>query len=395
MISGRTLALSIGGVLLFLLLSVLSGPAVASGDAAVYLHQARLGDLQVRTVHLGYLAPLSGVLSLFSPSVHEEVARVISLGCALLSLGAVAQLTHDQPASFSPRALLAMGLVLSFPSFVAQLGGVEVYLPQLCLLLWGMWGWQRGLIGVAGVCLGLAVLVSPTSLLYLPLLLAWPRPKALGVKVGLLMVVVGCGGILPHVDDYLNGPRGLFHLPPGDLDFGGAFLRGWRTIGPVWPAGLVAWGMAKGEKPWWVAGLSLVLLLLVWRHSDVPLLLPWAAWVAVWAAKGWQGTRSQGGVVGVMLVVQLGIAGRHWQQREGEWNRWQELCEEVRARITPHDRVVARWGEVRRLGWCLSEDPYDPRGIVWPGAGQSREGQAFLWPPGTSVEAFLTTLRTP
>lgn len=278
---------------------LLAPSGLPNGDAAVYAQQVLSADFASRPVHLGYYL-LAALLSLFQdvPDYYFNwisclfgagaLALVYSLARLYLRQDESARPEQPAPAGKgakrSPKAPFrgAGGLALAAPAalfgnavFLENAVHAEIYAAQTFFLLASLLLFLRGRIFAAGLCLGVAGLVTPSAVFFAPALLLArrPRPAELLVVAATALAVVLLP-ILPLLGEYLHGDRGLL-----------AATR--QGMGPLQIAAKEAFEVGVG----FLAFLPL-LALGAWRAAARPLLRPFlAALAAVWAATALLGER--------------------------------------------------------------------------------------------------------
>jgi len=203
-------SLLIGSVLFLGTLSAfvsLTCDAIVHGDAAIYALQIEQRDLAVRTIHLGYY--LLGIL--FHAILGGSIGRALNLmgcffgaGSVLLTYGVTLRLSKSQIGAVVAALLFATHQLLAYYALFA-----EVYVVQVFFLLLLFALWVRGQWVVAGIVFGMAILITPASLLFLPVLIVI-RPRLRGLlTVSLIGLGIAAVMIVPRYEDYLFGERGL------------------------------------------------------------------------------------------------------------------------------------------------------------------------------------------
>ena len=187
-------------------------PAVGTGDAAFYNTQIESGDLDGQYIHYGHYL-LGRFVYLIFP-VHIDL--LMNLWAALLGIASVVliyqiflSLNQDHVVAF----LCALGFgasAVAIYSFVYS----EVYVTGLFLCVFAYWLLIKNQNLLAGLCFGLAVLVSILSIVFGPLFLyrlvsanrlRWPAILACALGTA---IVVGPFSLF-YLDGLLYGDRGL------------------------------------------------------------------------------------------------------------------------------------------------------------------------------------------
>lgn len=235
-----------------------------NGDAAVYAQQVMERDFTSRPVHVGYyfLAALASAFQAVPDRFFNLLSSFFAAGTlAGVYLLAKRELRGDwQLAMAAPLALLGNMLFLENGAH-AEIYGAQAFFLVLALLLWLR---ERSLW--AGICFGVAGLVTPSSALFAPLFLLWRRPRRrplalFGLAAGLMVALP----VLPLAREYFYGDRGLL-------------VAAGKGLGPL--AILVKEGFEVGSG--FLAFLPL-LALGVWRSARRPELRTFlVAWLAGW-----------------------------------------------------------------------------------------------------------------
>lgn len=274
-------AASLGAALMVLVaLWPMVPDALPNGDAAVYNQQVEQGDLRSRPTHRGYFG-LMWVLTLGGREVSDLAFNRLHLMFGAASIFLLASMA----AFFTGRAALALATVpiaLGHLTWVQNALWAEVYGPQTFFLLATLWLSWIGRSLPAALCLSLAVLITPSSLLAVPaVLLACPTRRH-------LLMLGGLGGsltlvaLLPVWQDYLWGDRGLLKAGSSDLSLTRTLLKegfeggfGLLAFAPLLVA--LPWALARRRelrRPALILGvLWLVNFLLGERFQDVPVQL--------------------------------------------------------------------------------------------------------------------------
>lgn len=278
---------------------LLAPTGLPNGDAAVYAQQVLAADFASRPVHLGYYL-LAALLCLFQdvPDYYFNwisglfgagtLALVYSLARLYLRQDESARPEPPAPAgkgaTRSPKGRFrgAGGLALAAPAalfgnavFLENAVHAEIYAAQTFFLLASLLLFLRGRLVAAGLCLGVAGLVTPSAVFFAPALLLARRPRPAGLLVvAATALAVVLLPILPLLGEYLHGDRGLL-----------AATR--QGMGPLQIAAKEVFEVGVG----FLAFLPL-LALGAWRAATRPALRPFlAALAAVWAATLFFGER--------------------------------------------------------------------------------------------------------
>ena len=289
-----------------------------NGDAVVYAAQIQAANFAERTTHLGYylaaypvsLVPisLSHALNLLNCAFGAGVAVLVGLIGAQLSGSALVG-----PVS---------ALVLVANTFlVGNALHAEVYISQTFFLMLSMYLWQRERPVWAGAGCAAAFLVTASSVFAAPYFILM-RPKwrpllLLGATAGVLAVAA----LLPVIQNYLFGARGLLVAAEHAVDYRLAALKtgrdlffGFFALLPFLFAGAVEcrrrpelrrFGLA-------VAAMAVTVFLFGEKFTDVPVQLPTYALASIIAAIGIEavliGRRrpaNLGAIAGACLVVPI------------------------------------------------------------------------------------------
>lgn len=267
---------------------------LAHGDAAVYLQQIVRGDLTERTVHIGYFLIGRALLPLL-PGGGDYAFNLTSAVFAAATVGLVVLLAF----ALTGRRLPALGAALFLlTNYLFALNAVhaEVYVVRTFFLVLALGAWLAARPLLAGAALGVAVLVSPSSLFAVPsFVLLAPRWRPL-VRLALPALALVAVAVLPVAGDYLFGPRGMLGGVRAPVELGPALLKeGYElTFGVFLFLPLAALGglalvrdrslHAYGAA---LASLWLVSLALGERFGDVPIQLPTYVLAAPLIALGW------------------------------------------------------------------------------------------------------------
>lgn len=265
----------------FLAFAGLTPEALPNGDAAVYAQQIARGDYSQRTVHLGYFL-LGSLLKPFSSAPSD---RALNLLNALLGAGTVAlayllamALLRRQAAAVTAGLLAATNYVLVSNAVYAEIYAAQAFFLLLALLLWLK---ARPVAG--GASLAAAALTSPATVFALPAFpLLRPSLRAL-LRMALATAAVLIVALVPVLEDYLFGGRGLLEAATAPVDLAAALLKegfevavGFSATLPLVVVGAVEVVRRRELRPFGLAVASLggASFLFGERFGDVPVQLP-------------------------------------------------------------------------------------------------------------------------
>lgn len=269
--------------------------ALLNGDAALYLQQIEHRAFNHTTIHLGYYW-LGWLFTQATPLDGERALNVLNgvLGAAAVALVFVItfRMGRNAVGAFVAAILLAVHDVFAVNATYA-----EVYVPQTALLLAAVWCWFDRRVVSAALCFGFACLVTPSSVLAWPLFAATrPRLRPLtwfsGVSAALVLAV-----LVPHVQDYLFGGRGVLNAAGLSLGWRGIARKDVRELVDGFFVGLplvaIGLGLVLRDRRLRPFGIGLLvwfaLNLVAERAEDVPVQLPVHAVLAIAGglAGGW------------------------------------------------------------------------------------------------------------
>jgi len=183
-------------------------------------------------------------------------------------------------------AVIAALLLATHPIFVQNALYAEVYGPQTCFVLLSLLLWLIDRPVPAAFSFAMSVLITPSSLLALPLLVILrPQRRAL-VTLGAISAAVLSFFVLPRYADYLFGDRGLLRAAEGRLGPGLRLLKEGHEVflGFFLFLPLLLMGLREliRQRRLWALGAGLLLLwlggyMLGERFMDVPVQLPFYA----------------------------------------------------------------------------------------------------------------------
>lgn len=286
-----------------------------NGDAVVYAEQIRHANFAERTTHLGYYLiayPVSFLPFLLSHSLNL-------LNCAFGAGVVVFAGLIGQEVSGSKIVGPLSALVVAANCFlVGNSVNAEVYIPQTFFLLLAMYLWRRDWTFAAGLGFGIAFLITASSALAAPFFVVM-RPKwrplvALGAVAG----VVAVGALLPVLDNYLYGARGLMGATGLGVDYKLATLKtgrdlffGFFALMPFLIAGAIECSRRPDLRRFGLAVAAMWVAIFVFgeRYMDVPVQLTTYALGGIIVAIGIEATlfgshrlAIAGAVVGFCLI---------------------------------------------------------------------------------------------
>ncbi len=333
----------------------LCGVGYRNGDAAVYVHQATMGDLNQRWVHLGYLALGSLVSPYLDVARFYEWMNVAAAGALVIGMG---RLVGRDSARRIEVALLTAAVVLP------QVAGGELDLPWIALVVWATAlpaGW-----GVA-LCFGAAMAISPVAVLTLPwMAMRASRRHLVWAVGGAVLVIIALTGL--SLGDWWVGDRGVLT---------GGSPRPYRS--------LIAWAEALGMGLG-VIGLATLgsrtacLLPLLLAPADVPVWVMGGLFFALELTRyGTRARRLAIAATGVALVESIGGAVDSSRRMEAE----NAALEQV-ASVVGDDGLVAAWTYGVRVSLLQADDPYGMRWITPEGGVREQQSRWCADPPRRS-----------
>ncbi|MCG8456015.1 MAG: hypothetical protein MI919_07015 [Holophagales bacterium] len=210
----RRLLARTGLVLLlgFALLVPLTPSGLPNGDAAVYAQQIAKKSFADRPVHMGYYVVGAALLG-FSDDFSDRTLNLLSAIFAAATLALIFHATATVTGS-PVLALAAAACLLGHLPFLRNGVLAEIYMMQsffLLLAFWLFWRWGEKVVAAvaSGLALAGSVLVTPSSLLAVPALVAGrPRWRPV-VWVGLAGGALTLGAVATVWQEYFWGDRGL------------------------------------------------------------------------------------------------------------------------------------------------------------------------------------------
>lgn len=265
--------------LTFLVLVAAAPATFINGDAVVYASQIRDGNFAERTTHLGYyiLAYPIGFLPLPLAYGLNLLNCFLGAGCVLLIALITEAVCRNRLTGVIAALIAATGAHLTTNALHA-----EVYMAQAFFVLLAIyvWFWERPVF--AGAAAAVAFLISSSSLLTLPFFaMMRPKPRDLLWFVG-TAGVISAAALLPVLDNYLFGARGMAAAMERGVDYKLAVLKtgqdlffGFYVFIPVLVAGVVAcWRVDEYRKFLWALGvLWLAVFTFGEKFVDVPVQL--------------------------------------------------------------------------------------------------------------------------
>jgi len=283
-------ALSVASLLFLLAFSgfgVLTPNALENGDAAVYAQQIADREFSTRTIHIGYF--LLGSLFTYPLSrlsiPLDHALNLMNCVCGALSVMLIyviaLRAARKQWPAVAAAVFLATNSVFVFNALYA-----EIYAPATFFVLLACVLWLRTSPMTAGISLGIAGLITPSSVFAAPLFpFLRPRMRPL-LRFAAAALVVIVLGLCWHVRDFLSGQRGLLKAVGQGLPLHHAILKEGRELFlglfvyiPFVICGIVVVVKTKRLHPLGVAlaGLWIANFLFGERFSDVPVQLStWA-----------------------------------------------------------------------------------------------------------------------
>lgn len=276
-------------------------PVQATGDGAAYTLQAIGGSAWDRSVHVGYLAPLSiWVRTLATIGCDPAAAtNLLTAAWTFVGLGAATALgkellTAVEPSPTRPIAPILAPLVLASSATVwhATLF-CEIYGPLAATITVAAWALRVGRHRTAAVALAWSIAIHPGAVALLPgVLLVGGLPlrsrrsaRVAGLAIGAATLVVLAMGA-----DWWTGGRGVLRAAAADQNLFQALQSGWRLVARDvgLPGALLGLGLAVAwsRMPRAVVGLVLVAAgatVGLGRWSDNPGQLPTLFLIAAFA----------------------------------------------------------------------------------------------------------------
>jgi hypothetical protein len=331
------------------------GVGHANGDSLVYQVQIEEGDLAQRTIHVGYLCVGMGVRALF----NGPLPLLMDHANAVIAAMAVAVVGVASPRAGWLAALGASAVALSIGPF-AEVDAL--WWLGICL--------AASLPSrAAAVAAGLAMTVSPVTLLALPWAARRDRHRArhlfAGALAGLVLLTVVSGG------DWWVGERGVLTAPSP---------RPLRTV--------LAWGwhlpwlllpLAMRRAVGWRAELiSLAPLLLA--PPDVP------SWLVIGTAIALRAAEAGKGPWLALVVPTMVWSGWLLAEERQRVIDEQRVVRQVAQAMGPDDGLIAPFSLAVRVAHLATGDPY---GLNWRPEGRFLRDQQRRWCAGTPEQVWV------
>ncbi len=302
----------------------MSPAALINGDAAVYVQLIEALDFSQITVHIGYYA--SGVLFIHLLPVSNDYAlNLMNCFYGALTVSVVYFIAFTLSGRHASAIVSALCLATSH-IFVINSIYAEVYVPQIFFLFLALQLWLMNRPILAGLSFSLSTLITPTTVLAVPLLiLLRPRKRALLLFFATMSVLLAVV-ILPRFQDYVFSDRGLLLATQYPFRPGYAIRKqGLEVVmGPFAYLPFVLsgiWHIARKETR--ILGVATMVLwlstlLLVDVTPDVPVHLPTYVLLTIFAGLGFQRfsttflerrKREIGSIVGLSLLYIFVLIG--------------------------------------------------------------------------------------
>jgi hypothetical protein len=280
-------------VVSLLVLGSIANRALINMDGAIYAELLDRGELSETTLHIGYYL-LGSVFVYLCPASTDYSLNLMNCFFGALTLFLVYLVTYTLSGRHSAAVVSSLFAGTSFVLVVNSLYA-ETYVSHafFFLLTIQLWLWNRPVL--AGASFGFAFLISPTTLLALPLLVLMRPNKHLLVLLGTSSALV-LAVILPNLDDYIYGPRGVLYLATYEFWPGRAIRKQGLELllGPFMYLPFVVGGIVSmAQRRWRSLGVGILTtwfltFMLVDTTNDVPVHLPTYLLLCVLGGLGFQ-----------------------------------------------------------------------------------------------------------
>ena len=271
----------------------LSAPAdFLNGDATVYADQIRHANFTERTTHLAYYVVAYPVSFLPLALSHALNLLNCAFGAGAIVLVGLTARTITE----SDRIGLLSALVAALNALVVYNAlHAEVYMAQAFFLLAAACLWLLRQTVLAGAAAAVAFLITSSSALAAPFFIVMrPRLRALALMAA-VAIAIAAAALLPVLDNYLFGARGLAAAFGQGVDRKLALLKtgqdifyGFFAFLPFLLAGAIACWRRQALRHFALALLCMwgTLFLFGEKFIDVPVQLPTYMLFAIVAAIG-------------------------------------------------------------------------------------------------------------
>lgn len=353
---------AVTAALSFLVFVSLIPRAFVYGDAPAYTRQMLDGDLWVETIHVGYAI----IGYLFTMAVPGDPVYAVNLMSAIfgaLCVGLVTSIAQKLAGHLAGGVAAALSL-LCVREFVFHSVFAELYIVQLFFFLLSVLLTLSDKPVASGLAFAWAFLVTPSTILALPLFLFWRPERRFLVRWVAAAAALIVAIVAPNVRDYLWGYRGLLNMSAADLTMPAAIekewleLGGWRflVVGAFSVVGLTAMARSAEHRPFaaGIASLWVLGFFLGERYQDVPVQLPFYSMLAVasgfgfaYLLRAWKGRRALQGAALLVLVAGVALSLGTLLPHVAQQSRFAEaLREDIRAmadEMQPDDVAVYVW----------------------------------------------------
>jgi len=261
----------------------LTSNAFINGDTAVYAHQIAHLDFAHRTIHLAYYM-IGALFTWLIPGSNDYALNLMNCLFGALSISLIYLMAFTIFQKHIIATISSLFLVTNY-FFIVNSLYAEIYILQVFFLLLALQCWLLNKPIAAGLAFTLSILVTPSSILAIPcFVILRPQKKAL-LRLGLTLLILLAIALLPRLDEYLFGNRGLLSVSR-QVNVGiTAVKEGYEVIFglflyiPFILSGITEVAKQKKLQVFGIAILSLWILnfLIIDRFRDVPAQLPFYA----------------------------------------------------------------------------------------------------------------------
>lgn len=314
----------------FVIFASITPDALINGDAAVYAQQIANRDFSQRTTHLGYYL-LGFIFTYALPLPLDYALNLMNCFFGALSIALIYLMAFTIEKEHIIAIVSSLFLMTNYP-FVFNSLYAEVYVAQTFFLILAIQLWIRNKLILSGLSFAYSFLISASTILAFPFfIILRPRIRALFAFCVAALIVV-TAGLLPHLDNYLYGPRGLLKAVGISVDMHRAILKEGKDIFfglfvyiPFLIAGVIRVITEKKLKAFGMAALIqwAILFLVGEKFYDVPVQLPTYALLCLITGVGFDIYKSISPAVGYdrykyiwlpfgisFLIVSLAALGR-------------------------------------------------------------------------------------
>jgi len=272
----------------FALFASLSPNALHNGDAALYAQQVMNHDFSRTTIHLGYFT-LGVAFTLPLPIPVDDALNLMNCFFGALSVVLIYLMSLTLFKKQSPALISCLFLIVNF-IFVYNSIYTEIYISQTFFLLLSVQFWLRNRPCLTGLSFALAFLISPSTILALPLfILLRPDFRSL-LKLCAIAFVISIAALFPHLNDYLYSGSGLlgavkhrFILKKAVLKESRELFYAFYAAIPFVIAGITGVVTQKRLRIFGAALFSLWLMNFIFGETtgDVPIQLPFYTFLSL------------------------------------------------------------------------------------------------------------------